>query len=119
MERLRFRQHKGTAVLVADFFGLTDEKEIVRVADEITGKIMDSGKKEVRLLVNVTNTVDSSAAQIKFAESAKALRPSCSKIAVIGVTPVKNAVIGFLNKITSLGIRGFSTEIEALDWLVE
>ena len=58
-------------------------------------------------------------AQIKFAESAKQLRRCCKKISVTGVTPVKAGIVNIINKFMNLGIRTFSAEKEACDWLIE
>lgn len=119
VERLRWKTHKGERVLIADFFGMQVEKDLNDQAEAATQSILELNKNDLLLLVNVANTLDSKSSQIKFAECAKRLKPCCKKIAVTGLTPVKQAIVGVINKITNLGIRGFATETEACDWLIE
>ena len=118
-ERTKMRNHKGTLILIADFFGIQNEKELIDDAGVVTATITQMKRTDIRLLVNVTNTNDSKAAQLKFAECAKQLRPYCQKIAVIGITPVKTGIVNIINKFMNLGIKSFPTEQAACDWLIE
>ncbi|MBL8026818.1 MAG: hypothetical protein JNL74_10435, partial [Fibrobacteres bacterium] len=97
---------------------IQNDKELNIEAQSITKNILEMGKKDIRLLVNVANTTDSKAAQFQFAESAKQLKPYCAKIAVIGTTSIKSGIINIINKFMGLGVKSFPDETTACDWLI-
>ena len=113
-----FAHYKGVKILVTDFGGLQG-KELVDAADRAIDFVKRLEKKDLNVLVNVINTEDSPKAQLKFAEAAKVINPYSHKIAVVGLTIIKNAIMNVIIKITGADIKGFKDLETAKNWVTD
>ncbi len=120
-ERITTIQHKGKAILYADFTNLKGQ-DVVALAKLLP--VATENIPELRILVDGTDSrgsVESMAAfKDAFTELSQADRSSGSmKAAGIGVGGLGRILFDGLVRLSPIPIRAFGSKEEALDWLVE
>lgn len=114
-------EHKGKRILYVDYRKLKPEAilPLMKVSDDM----VRASPTKVRYLGNIEDAVVTRevVGQLKqYTE--KSIRQKFEKLAVVGVTGVKkvffNALVATLDK-SSVQVKSFKTENEALEWLAE
>jgi SpoIIAA-like len=113
--------HKGKRILYVDFRNL-GAHEILLLMKESDDMVLSSPGK-VLYLGNIENAAVSREVMGKLRQYAdKSVRRKFEKLAVVGVSGVKkvffDAFVAMLDK-SSVQVKSFGTEEEALKWLVE
>lgn len=116
-ERIRWINHKGIKILINDYNGLQGNG-LLKQIELCVLYIKQAKKNDILLLIDVLNTEVSKESQLKFAEAAKQIKEHCTKVAIIGLTPVKRTIVNVINKVTGLGAVGMKSDIIAKNWLV-
>ena len=116
--RITWSQFQGKKILSADFSGLISERNLVEQVEQTLRFINEKCDSNSLIFIDITNTNNSVKSQIKFTEAAKQIERKSKKVAVIGLTPVKNLVLGVINKLTSLVIKPFKDKESAYKWLI-
>lgn len=115
-ERVKWINYKEKEILYNDYTNLQGD-EFVETIIPITDYIMNLGKKEILLLIDVNNSYTNKAVVNAFTEAGKRVRPVVSKTAVLGITGVKKVLLNVVNKLSSIDANPFSTEEDAKNWL--
>ena len=112
---------KGKRVLYVDFRKLTSS-EILKLMKESDDMVLASPTK-VLYLGNIEDAAVTREVIGQLRQYAdKSVRKRCEKLAVVGVTGVKkvffDAFVAMMDK-SSVQVKSFKTEEDALKWLVE
>jgi hypothetical protein len=116
-KRVKWIEYKGKEILRDDYTNLQGE-ELVHAIEVLTNHLMESGKKEVLLLIDLNNSYTNKEVVNAFTEAGKRVRPIVEKTAVLGITGVKKVLLNVVNKLSSIDANPFSTEEEAKEWLI-
>jgi hypothetical protein len=113
--------HKGKRVLYVDFRKLSAQ-EVLLLMKESDDMVLASPTK-VLYLGNIENAAVSREVMGQLRQYAdKSVRKKFEKLAILGVSGVMkvffNAFVAMMDK-SSVQVRSFGTEGEALEWLVE
>ena len=121
MNKSTWIQHNGKNIRFTDFSGLKGDEFTAAINDSTSADVVEfSSLKNIKslILIDYTGSVISS-------EAAQALRASgarttayVSKIAVIGITGVKQVLLNMANRITGNKMTAFDTKEAALEWLI-
>lgn len=116
--RMKWITYKGKEILIDDYSNLFPEQfaPLVKNIVELTFK---SGKKDILLIVDVSNSYTNKDAVNAFVEAGKVSRPLLQKTAVVGITGVKKILLNFVNKLSGVNTKTVSTIEEAKEWLIE
>lgn len=115
--RMNWIDYKGKEILYDDYSGLTGE-EMANLIPVITHLTFESGKKDILLIVDVTNAYANKAAVNQFGESGNISKHLLKRTAVLGITGVKKILLSVVNKVTSLDAKPFSSAEEAKEYLI-
>ena len=116
-KRVKWINYKEKEILLDDYTGLQGE-ELVETIEVLTNHLMDSGKKEILLLIDLNNSYTNKEVVNAFTEAGKRVRPVVKRTAVLGITGVKKVLLNVVNKLSSIDANPFSTEEDAKEWLV-
>ena len=115
-ERIKWINYKGKEILLDDYTNL--QGDYVEIIEALTNHLINSGKKEILLLIDLNNSYTNKAVVNAFTEAGKRVRPVVKRTAVLGITGVKKVLLNVVNKLSSIDANPFSTEDAAKDWLV-
>jgi hypothetical protein len=115
--RMSWIDYKGKEILYDDYSGLTGD-EMAKLIPVITHLTFESGKKDILLIVDVSNGYANKAAVSQFGESGNISKHLLTKTAVLGITGVKKILLNVVNTITSLNAKPFSSAEEAKEYLI-
>jgi hypothetical protein len=117
--RTCWKTHGGHRYLYSDYSGLgTDVDTLARevaIAKQITLREPDAS---VLKLVNVADSVGTPEGVEILRQSTADTKAKIRRVAVLGVTGLKQLMAQGIARMTGQTIRYFDTEREALDWLV-
>jgi len=117
-QRCRFVEHKGREILVTDFTGVAGVW-YVRAVREALAFVKESGRRDLRMLYDVTDTKVFDGALPTLKQAATDSKHLVRKRAVIGISEVQMAFLRAVAAHTGEDIRAFRTREEAMDWLAE
>lgn len=111
--------HKGKPVYIFDYRGLANdnEKEFIETLDAASEYAMKKPPNQL-LLINVEGVYTNSAIVAKFKEIAKRAEPLTKKTAILGITGAKAILLKAVSMFAGLDVKPFSSQDEALEWLV-
>lgn len=115
--RMNWINYKGKEILYDDYSGLTGD-EMAKLIPVITHLTFESGKKDILLIVDVSNAFANKAAVNQFGESGTISKHLLTKTAVLGITGVKKILLKVVNRVTSLNAKPFSSAEEAKEYLI-
>ena len=116
-KRVKWIEYKGKEILHDDYTNLQGE-ELVHTIEILTNHLMESGKKEILLLIDLNDSYTNKEVVNAFTEAGKRVRPIVKRTAVLGITGVKKVLLNVVNKLSSIDANPFSTEEEAKEWLI-
>jgi len=116
-ERVKWIEYKGKDILDYDYTNLQGD-EFVETIKVLTDHLMNIGKEDILLLLDLTNSFTNKAVVNAFTEAGKRVRPVVKKTAVLGITGVKKVLLNVVNKLSSIDANPFSTKEDAKEWLI-
>lgn len=121
MERGKFINHKGKEIYFIDYTNLKVEEEFlaaIRSTNSFREKVKQSGKRDLLMLVDFTNSYVYGNAFSEIKRSGKLTQDITKKTAVVGITGAKRALLDIINTVTSLKVKPFDDIEQAKNWLV-
>ena len=115
-DRIHWTNHRSVKILVNNYHGLQGEALLEQI-DLCVEYIQASGRKDILLLVDVTDVEVSMEGWLRFAGASKQIKGFCKRVAVIGLTPVKANILNAINGVVGLGAKGIKDEQRAKNWL--
>jgi hypothetical protein len=122
MERGQFINHNGKEIYYIDYTNLKLEEEFlsaIKSTNAFREKVKASGKKDLLMLVNVTNSYVYGQAFAEIKRSGKLTQSITKRTAVVGITGAKRTFLDIVNAFTSLNVKSFENIEDAKDWLVK
>lgn len=119
MERTRFTDHRGKQILVADFSGVRDKAEALRLIEHARQTIGRQPPKSVRLLTDVTNAHYDPTIVQALKDFAAHNTPFLIASAVVGVTGLRRVVYTGVVAFSRRKIHIADTREAAMEWLVQ
>ena len=116
-ERVKWINYKGKDILRDDYTNLQGD-EFVEIIKTLTDHVINVGKKDILLLLDLNNSYTNKPVVTAFTEAGKRVRPVVKKTAVLGITGVKKVLLNAVNKLSSIDANPFSSEEEAKEWLI-
>lgn len=110
--------HRGKRLCIRDYAGLEGE-EAVRIALLQREWLAGSEKRDIRLLLDVTDLAASKELVQIFKDSAKMQRDRFYKVAAVGIRGMMLLFFRAVNTFSDIGAKPFATRKEAFDWLAE
>jgi hypothetical protein len=117
--RIRWIEHKGKRILLADFSGLVGDQGLPLLDRE--AMLMQDARRKVLVLVDLTNGIANEAFLARARTLGKAVfMPNSEKRAIVGVTGFRGILLTAYTRFigTNNIQRTFATVEEAKDWLV-
>lgn len=121
MERGSFIVHNDKEIYFIDYTNLKQEEEFleaIKSTNAFREKVKASGKKDLLMLVDVTNSYVYGQVFSEIKRSAKLTQDITRRTAVVGVTGVKKTLLDMMNAFTTLNVKPFDNIEEAKNWLV-
>ncbi len=118
MERVRFIEHRGQRVLLLDYSGLSDEREMLEMIEERTELVSHEAPATVLTLADLTGCQLTRATMKRVKEANVLDRPFVRRAALVGAETLLPK--GALDSIGVFAVKQwgrFATREEALDWL--
>jgi hypothetical protein len=115
--RMKWLTHNGKDILYEDYTNLTGE-QIARLVPAITKITEEKDYKDILLLLDFTNSFANKEATNAFGESGKVSKDRLKKTAVLGITGVKKVLLNFVNRVSKVDAKPFSSEEDAKEWLI-
>lgn len=117
--RLRFLTHNGKEIFFIDYSSLRGRDYLDLVYQSL--KVIEaSGKKDIRLLIDLTNSLSTREVAEAQAEVTRQAKPLVKKITVVGMDPLKRILANVvMNVISDKSFRFSKTLEEGKDWLAE
>ena len=115
--RLKWITYKEKEILIQDYTGLQGD-DIARIMPAMTDQIIKSGKNDILNIVDIRDSFGNKAAVNAFIKYSKIIRHLLKKTAALGVTGVKKVLLNTINKVSSVGVKTFSSDQEAKEWLI-
>ncbi len=116
--RMKWFNYKGKEILLDDYTNLYPEQFALLVKN-IANLTLKSGKKDILLIVDVTNSYANKEAVNAFVEAGKISKHLLKKTAVVGITGVKKIFLNIVNKFSGVNAKTVSTLDEAKEWLIK
>ena len=116
--RIEWIMHKDKEILSIDFSGLSDE-ELAEKIITFRNFIVDSGRKNIHGLLNVSNAYMYGKAFTEVQKTAKMVNPQIETVAVVGSTKVQEVIIRAIRYVIHIKFETFDSMEKAKDWLVE
>ncbi len=116
-KRLRWTKYQEKDILIQDYSKLPGD-DIARLMSAIADQIIKSGKKDLLIIVDVTDGIGNKAAIGAFGKYSKLLKPVFKKTAVLGIDGVKKIFLNAINKLSDVGATPFDSYEEAKEWLI-
>lgn len=121
MERGRFIYHREKEIYFIDYTNIMQEGEFleaIKSTNAFREKVKASGKKDLLMLVDVTDSYVYGGVFTEVKRSAKSTQSITKKTAVVGISGAKKTFLDIVNAFTSLNVKPFNNIEEAKDWLV-
>ncbi|MHC1704889.1 MAG: STAS/SEC14 domain-containing protein [Tenuifilaceae bacterium] len=121
MERGSFIVHNDKEIYFIDYTNLKQEEEFleaIKSTNAFREKVQASGKKDLLMLVDVTNSYIYGQVFSEIKRSAKLTQDITRRTAVVGVTGVKKTLLDMMNTFTTLNVKSFDNIQDAKNWLV-
>jgi len=112
----KFITYKGKEILYVDYRNLIPET-FLEVIPQAHHFIMNSGKKDILELVDITGSFGNDKVMEELKRTALESQALIKKRAVVGVTGVKKILLNALSNFTKEKILAFNTVEEALEYL--
>lgn len=107
-------EYKGKKIIYADYRGLTDKEEMIKVLDQGLA-LHKANPDSIGVITNFTDTYLSQDFVEKIKQDTKGIS---GKIALIGITGVKKILINAINKVVQANTKIHDDEISAKEWLI-
>ncbi len=117
-EKMDWITHKGKEILYENYTNLTGEQIAARVPI-FSHLELQMGKKEMLLIIDLSNSFANKAAVNAFTQAGKVTGHLFPKTAVLGITGVKKILLNVVNRLTQVNAKPFSDIEAAKDYLVE
>ncbi|MCP4601322.1 MAG: STAS/SEC14 domain-containing protein [Proteobacteria bacterium] len=117
VERERVIYYKGKMILINDWSNLHGD-EALRIIALHSDALIRRGRRNILNLVDVTGGFVNKEVLSALKADAKETQYYYKKIAVIGVVGVLQYFLHIVNAFSGIGVKAFSTEEEALEWLI-
>jgi hypothetical protein len=118
MERVRFIEHNGVAVLLADYSGGITEAEGLTAIAEVKRIASLQLPHTLLLLTDVSGAPFNTRLVEALKELAAYNAPYVRRAAVVGVAGLQKIIYSAVQRVSKRQIPAFATRQEALDWLV-
>ena len=120
VERVRFIEHRGQRVLLLDYSGLTDEREMLELVEERTDVVSREPRGSVLTLADLTG-VQLTKLVIQRVKEANVLdHPFVRRAALVGIESAQpKGAVEAVGTFAAKHFGQFATRAEALDWLVQ
>ena len=115
--RMKWFEYKDKEILLDDYTNLYPE-QFAPLVKNIANLTLESGKKDILLIVDVTNSYANKEAVNAFVEAGKISKDLLTKTAVVGITGVKKILLNIVNKFSGANAKTFATLDEAKEWLI-
>ncbi len=109
--------YKDVEILVADYSNQSFTEVPISI-DKVTEEIVNSGKKDILLLVDARDSNANKEIADRLLESAKIVTPYCKKTATIGIVGLKKVLLNSINLFTKINVKALKTFEEAKEWLI-
>jgi hypothetical protein len=119
-DRFKLIDYKGKEIYSVDYTNLSTEEEFleaIRVADEFRDELAKMGKKDLPMLVDMSNSYMVGKVMSELKRSAKEVRPYISKTATVGITGTKKVIVRLVNSFSKLEAKVFDDLEKAKEWL--
>ena len=110
--------HRQKKITILDYSNLGEE-EFVNVAIHNTNEIVRQDRRDLLLVIDVSNVAVTREAMGVCRKYAPVIKPYTKKIAVFSIPGILASFISFLVEFFSIDIKIFETKDAALDWIVE
>jgi hypothetical protein len=117
-ERIRFVEHRGKQILLADLSQCTP-REVEKLALLVPSYVTSEPRGSVLLLADFTGTEFDRIAIDRMKESAVFDRPHLKRSAWVGVEKLPPVFLEHIKNFSQRELPTFKTREEAMDWLVE
>ena len=115
----RWRTWNGIDVVHLDYAGFRGDLEALRAEVEEADRMMLAQRpNSLLVLIDLRETIASPAAVQLFRASAPVTAPFIRRHALLGITGIKRFLADKVARLAGRPMRLFSTEEDALDWLV-
>ncbi len=122
MERTFFREFKNKIIYNVDYSNIKSEQEFLAVLDITNAfrveNIENKEHKSQLMFINIQNSFIIGKSFERLKEAGNKAKPYLKKQAVLGISGTKQVFLNLYNKIIGGEMRAFSTEEEALEWLI-
>ena len=117
MERVRFIEHNGQQVLLADYSGPATEEEGLAAIARCMRIAALQPPKSLLLVTDVTGAAFNSRLVQALKEQATHNGPYVRRAAVVGVSGLQKVIYQAVLRVAKRDIPAFATRQEALDWV--
>lgn len=117
-KRMEWLTYKGKEILYDDYRNL-QANEFPPLVNAIYNLTLETGKKNLLIIVDVTDSYANKEAVEAFNIAAKDSKEITSKTAVLGITGLKKIFLNVVNKFSNIGAKPFDSIEEAKEWLIE
>jgi len=117
-DRVYWLSHKGKDILYCNFRKL-NEDEIIEVIRHAEHFILHSGKRNIIKANDVRDIDVSTSLLVDVKRTSVVLQPYLKKSAYIGLSGTRKFLLDLVNSISHINARPFTSQKQAIDWLVE
>jgi hypothetical protein len=117
MERVRFIEHNGQRVLLADYSGPVSEEEGLAAIAECMRVAALQPPKSLLIVTDVTGAIFNTRVVQALKDVAAHNGPYVRRAAVVGVSGLQKVIYQAVLRVTKREIPAFATREEALDWV--
>jgi len=112
-------EHGGKKIFYQDFSNnFLDENKVVQELNDVQAIVLSEPENSVLVLSNFENTKISSKLIPLLNDASAKTKSHVHKTAVLGITGIKRQLGDLLSKITGQPLMYFTSEIDAMEWLV-
>ncbi|MFX1376947.1 MAG: hypothetical protein ACFFA0_14170 [Promethearchaeota archaeon] len=115
--RMKWITYKRHEILLDDYSNIMPE-QFAPLIERILNLTIQSGKKDILLIVDVTGSYANKEAVNAFNEAGKKSKSLIKKTAVVGITGLKKILLNVVNKFTGLNAKPVPSIEEAKEWLI-
>ncbi len=115
-DRIQFIQHRGQAIMLIDFSGLTAD-QIIMVVNQVQREIAELPANSVLTLADFTNSHVDKAAATRIKEALTLDRPHVKRSAWVGTESLPKVFYENFKSFSRRDFPTFPTREEAMDWL--
>jgi hypothetical protein len=120
VERIRFIEHRGQRVLLLDYSGMADEREMLEMVEERTEVVSREPRASVLTLADITGAHLTKLVVQRVKEANVLDHPFVRRAALVGVESAQpKGAVEAVGTFAAKHWGRFATREEALDWLIE